>query len=88
MSRVVDAYLRLYTPPQLEQALQQALEDYASGKTSTSLTFEGSATSAAIRGNPENIISVLEAALSIIDAGGVGRSQIVAQDFSRRICAS
>lgn len=87
MSRIVDAYIRLYTRAQMESALRQALEDYATGKTITSISFEGSSTSAALRGAPERIIGVLESALERLDLG-YAPPQVVSQNFSCRITES
>ena len=71
---VVDAYVRLYTIPQLEAVLQKALAAHASGVTVISITFEGGGHQGAVNGKPEDIIATMLAAIEALEAKAAGDS--------------
>ena len=84
----VEAYLRLYSQEQIEQALAVALNNHASGVTITTVSYEGQNTTGQINGSTDQIISVLNACMKRLDAGYPNDQvdQPVAHwDFSRQI---
>jgi hypothetical protein len=82
---VVQAYLRLYTRTQLEEALRQALADHAAGVTITSTSFGDGQTSGQISGRPEEVIAILETCLQILDGTARANAPLAAAvGFSQR----
>jgi hypothetical protein len=84
---VISAYLRLYTPEQLETALAAALADRASGVLVTNISFaEGGGSGQAIQGDPNEIIEILELCLQRLDNPDAPDHQPLASrvNFSRR----
>jgi hypothetical protein len=84
---LVRAYLRRYTRAQIEQALDAALADHASGVRITSTSFGSGTTAGTISGSTEAIIEILEAALAALDAGltDIDAAPIASHiNFSRR----
>jgi hypothetical protein len=82
---VVQAYLRLYTRTQLEEALRNALADHAAGVTITSTSFGDGQTSGQISGRPEEVIAILETALQTLDGTTTANAPLAAAvGFSQR----
>lgn len=68
---VIAAYKRRYTKTQLETALDQALEDRASGVAITQVNFQdGGGSGQVLRGDPNELIEILEITLKDIEGGG------------------
>lgn len=78
---IIAAYLRRYNRAQIEAALDQALADLASGVTITNVSYEGGSTSGQITGDPQFLITVLNACLDSLDGKDVA-SQTAYFDYS------
>lgn len=85
-SKIIAAYLRLYTEAQIRAALASALADHASGVTVTTQSIDGASTAAATSTSVVDRIETLEACLSAIENNRTSaptRSAMVISDFSR-----
>jgi len=85
---VINAYLRIYTRPQIQSALSAALADHAAGVKITSHSWDGTNTGAQISGQTEDIIETLEACLQALDTSSTAtapltRNILHVSDFSR-----
>ncbi|MEI6035788.1 MAG: hypothetical protein WCS65_16100 [Verrucomicrobiae bacterium] len=85
---MIDAYVRVYTLPQLEAALPRALEAHQTGVTLTTISVDGSSTGGVMSGKPEDIIATLLAAIEAKEAATTGAgtdARVSHWDFSRQI---
>ena len=84
-SKLIKAYLRLYTREQIETALRAALADHAAGVKITNHSWDGTSTGGQLVGSPESLIETLESTLQAMDNDGqiVPRSLMTHADFSR-----
>ncbi len=84
---VIDAYVRVYTLPQLDTALAKALEAHQTGVTIVNISVDGSSTGGVMSGKPEDIIATLLAAIEAKEASASGTgtdSRVSHWDFSRQ----
>lgn len=66
---VILAYKRLYSRPQVEAALRQALADRAAGVLVTQVNFQdGGGSGQMIGGDPNEVIEILELTLQAMEA--------------------
>jgi hypothetical protein len=84
-SKIIRAYLRLYTREQIETALRGALADHAAGVKITNHSWDGTSTGAQLTGSPDHVIEILEDCLAALDNGGTTppRSLMTHMDFRR-----
>ena len=67
---VISAYQRRFTRAQLEAALDQALNDLASGVRLTQVNFQdGGGSGQVIEGDPTELVEILELALRAVESG-------------------
>jgi hypothetical protein len=86
-SLVVAAYRRIYSRAQMMEALAAALSDRASGVTITQVNFQdGGGAAVPIKGDPNEIIEILELCLQQIDgtAGDAAPPLTSTANFSLR----
>jgi hypothetical protein len=82
---VIAAYLRIYTPAELNSALAIALNDRATGVLVTQVNFQdGGGSGQAISGDPNEIIEILELCLQRLENPAASAPKPLASRMSFR----